>query len=151
MEDGYRERLWPAWWLWPLVVALGAGFGLVVAPYGAVPAVVVTVVMTGVLAVLLLSWTATVGLDGDLFVAGRARIPVRLLGTPEVLDAAGMQHARGPGLDARAYLCLRGWIGPGLRVPVVDPEDPVPYWLVSSRRPGELADALHCAGASGSR
>jgi hypothetical protein len=53
-----------------------------------------------------------------------------------------MRAARGPELDARAYLCLRGWIAGGVRVPVLDPQDPAPYWLVSSRRPGELAEAV---------
>ena len=71
-----------------------------------------------------------------MFRAGRARIPVQLLGDPEVLDADGMRRARGPELDARAYLCLRGWIAAGVRVPVLDPRDPAPYWLVSSRRRG---------------
>lgn len=148
MASGYRERLWPAWWLWLFVGLVGLGFGLVVAPFGGEVMAAVAVVMTIILGALLLSWTTTVGLDGDSFVAGRARIPVRLLGAPEVLDAAGMQHAHGPGLDARAYLCLRGGIGTGLRVPVMDPEDPVPYWLVSSRRPGRLAAALERARAS---
>jgi hypothetical protein len=136
------ERLWPAWWLWLVVALLAAGFGLVVAPFGAVAMVVVGVLAAVVLTGLLLASTATVGVEGEAFVAGRARIPVEFLGPPEVLDAAGMQHARGVGLDARAYLCLRGWIGPGLRVPVIDPADPVPYWLVSARRPQRLADAL---------
>jgi hypothetical protein len=145
--QGYVERLWPAWWLWLVVLLLGVGFGLVVAPFGAAVMLVVVVLMTVVLGVLLLASTPTVGIEEGSFVAGRAHIPVRFLGPPEVLDAADMQHAHGPGLDARAYLCLRGWIGPGLRIPVTDPEDPVPYWLVSSRRPQQLADALTRARA----
>jgi hypothetical protein len=32
-------------------------------------------------------------------------------------------------------------------VTVTDPADPAPYWLVSTRRPAELADALASAGA----
>jgi Protein of unknown function (DUF3093) len=145
--QGYVERLWPAWWLWLVVLMLGGGFGLVVAPFGAPVMLVVAIVMTVVLGGLLLAATATVGIEQGCFVAGRARIPLQFLGPPEVLDAEGMQHARGPGLDARAYLCLRGWIGPGLRIPITDPEDPAPYWLVSSRRPQQMADALARARA----
>src|SRR4051794_25064510 len=103
---------------------------------------IVGVVLLGVLAGLLLAWTPTVGVDGDAFVAGNARIPLHYLGSPDALDSAGMRRARGPELDARAYLCLRGWVGPGLRVPVTDPSDPVPYWLVSSRHPQKLAEAI---------
>ena len=53
-----------------------------------------------------------------------------------------MRHAAGPGLDARAHLCLRGWVRPGLRLDLVDPQDPTPYWLVSSRRPERLLEAV---------
>jgi hypothetical protein len=94
---------------------------------------------------MLLATTTTVAVEDGTFTAGRARIPVHLLGDPEVLDPDAMRHARGPGLDARAYLCLRGWIAAGVRVPVLDPRDPAPYWLVSSRRPAELAEAVRRA------
>jgi hypothetical protein len=140
------ERLWPSLSVWVFVLVVAAGFGLVVAPFGPAVMAVVAVVALGALAGLLVAWTPTVGVDGDHFVAGSARIPRLFLGPPEVLDAAGMRRARGPELDARAYLCLRGWIGPGLRVPVTDPADPAPYWLVSSRNPRRLSEALVDAG-----
>jgi Protein of unknown function (DUF3093) len=139
------ERLWPSWSVWLFVVVVAIGFGLVVAPFGTAVLAAVTIGMLGVLGALLLAWTPTVGVDGEDFVAGSARIPVHLLGAPEVLDAAGMRQARGPGFDARAFLCLRGWIGPGLRVPVTDPADPAPFWLVSARHPQRVADAIRRA------
>jgi hypothetical protein len=139
------ERLWPSWSVWVFVVVVTIGFGLIVAPFGAAVMAIVLVVMFGVLGALLLAWTPTVGVEEEDFVAGSARIPVHFLGEPEVLDATGMRQARGPGLDARTFLCLRGWIGPGLRVPVTDPADPVPSWLVSARHPQRLADAIRRA------
>ncbi len=45
-------------------------------------------------------------------------------------------------LDARAWLLLRGWIPGVVRVRLDDPDDPTPYWLVSSRHPRRLAAAL---------
>jgi hypothetical protein len=142
---GYVERLWPAWWLYLVVTGLGIGFGLVVAPFGATVSVVVAVVMTLVLAALLLATATAVGVRGDRFVAGRANIPVTFLGGAEALDATGMRQAHGPELDARAYLCLRGWIGAGVRVAVTDPADPAPYWLVSTRHPDRVVAALERA------
>jgi hypothetical protein len=141
----WQERLWPSVWLAPVVVLLGAGFGLVTAPFGGAVAVPVAVLATLSLAGMLLATTSTVAVDDGVFRAGRARIPVDLLGEPEALDADAMRQARGPELDARAYLCLRGWIAAGVRVPILDPRDPAPYWLVSSRRPEELAEALRRA------
>jgi hypothetical protein len=141
----WRERLWPSVWLAPVVLLLGIGFGLVTTPLGGVVAVPVAVLATLALGGMLLATTTTVAVADGMFRAGQALIPVELLGRPEVLDAEAMRHARGPGLDARAYLCLRGWVSAGVRVPVLDPRDPTPYWLVSSRRPEELAEALNRA------
>ena len=50
---------------------------------------------------------------------------------------------RGTGLDARAFLVIRGWVQPVVRVPITDPDDPAPYWLLSSRRPKELAAVIN--------
>ena len=50
---------------------------------------------------------------------------------------------RGTGLDARAYLVIRGWVHSVVRVPITDPADPAPYWLLSTRRPTELAAAIN--------
>ena len=45
-------------------------------------------------------------------------------------------------LDARAHLVLRPWVSTAVELTLDDPADPVPYWLVSTRRPGALATAL---------
>jgi len=93
----------------------------------------------------LVAWTPQVLVDGDTLVAGRARVPVQVTGTVTPLDAAALKQAHGPGLDLRAYLCMRGWISTGLRVDITDPQDPTPYWLISSRHPQRLQAALDAA------
>ena len=79
--------------------------------------------------------------DGTL-VAGRASMSVDLLGDPEVLDPEATRRAVGQEADARAYLLLRPYLGHSVRVRVLDPADPTPYWLVSTRHPRRLAAAL---------
>ena len=122
--------------------------GLATAPLGEMIAVVSAAVVGVLLVVLLVRGTPLVAVSGGMFVAHRARVPVRLLGRVEVLDAERMRQARGPNLDARAYLCLRGWIATGVLVELRDAGDPTPYWLVSSRRPEELAAAIRAAAAT---
>ncbi|MDQ1530339.1 MAG: hypothetical protein QOE37_444, partial [Microbacteriaceae bacterium] len=68
-----------------------------------------------------------------------------LTGAPEAFRAAEATAARGVGLDARAWTVLRGWVDPVVRVPILDPDDPSPYWLLSTRRPEELIAALEAA------
>jgi len=77
-----------------------------------------------------------------VFRAGRAQIEVSWLSEPRRLDAEETWRAAGPGADARAWLVLRPYCRESVMVSVLDPADPVPYWLVSSRRPEELAATL---------
>ena len=51
--------------------------------------------------------------------------------------------AMGPDADARAFLVIRPYLTRAVRVPVTDPADPTPYWLVGSRHPDALAAALN--------
>ena len=44
--------------------------------------------------------------------------------------------------DARAYLATRPYLKAAVKVPVSDPDDPAPYWLVGTRHPDRLAAAL---------
>jgi hypothetical protein len=55
-------------------------------------------------------------------------------------------HERGVGLHADAWLLIRGWIPDVVRVELDDPQDPTPYWIISSRRADALAAAI--AGAA---
>ena len=105
----------------------------------ALVAVVVLVVGTVVLAGL----APRVEVRDGVLRAGGAHIPVDLLGAAVALDADETRAELGPRLDARAHVCLRGWIHSAVRVEVRDPQDPTPYWVVSTRRPDALAAALH--------
>lgn len=116
----------------------------------AIPAVLAYLVaggLAGMNALVLLSYgSAKVSVVEGVFEAGRARIPVHLLAAPEALDAAGARRAAGVDADARAYLLIRPYVPTAVKVHVVDPDDPTPYWLVSTRHPGALAAELAAAG-----
>lgn len=139
----YRERLWPTPWIYIVSLLLVPASILVLAPVS-LPAGIVTGIVLYLAVVGALSFTAPVIeiADGRLR-AGRAEIGVHELGeaVPAGPDAARLEL--GTGLDARAFLVIRGWIRSVVRIPVADPADPTPYWLVSSRRPNELAAAIN--------
>lgn len=75
------------------------------------------------------------------FHAGRAMVERQYVGAVEVYEGAAAREQRGPALDARAWLLLRGSL-PVVKIWIADDSDPVPYWLVSTRRPHELARTL---------
>lgn len=146
-EARYVERLWPSVGVWLLIPMISLVAVVALLPVGRVVGVVGGVLIAAALAAVAVLSTPVVGvLDGEL-VAGRARVPVTLLGATTVARGEQARQQRGPGLDARAYLLIRGWIDPVLRVELADPQDPTPYWLVSTRRPEQLAQALTAAGA----
>ena len=143
------ERPWPSAAVWLGLLVMAGFSGVVALPFGLVPGIVTAAVVLALLGGVLVVGTPAVGVRGTEFVAGRAHVPLALVGEVTVLDAAGMRQAHGPGLDARAHLCLRGWVRPGLRLDLVDPQDPTPYWLVSCRRPRLLADAVEARRPAG--
>lgn len=79
--------------------------------------------------------------------AGAARIDVAHLGDSESFRGDAALAQMRTKLDARAWIVLRGWVKPVVRVDVTDPHDLVPYWLMSSRRPEELRAAIVAARA----
>jgi hypothetical protein len=88
--------------------------------------------------------------DGVLF-AGPARIETALLGPAEPLDKEATRRIHGVDADARAFLVTRPYLHRAVRIPIEDPADPTPYWLVSSRHPRRLAEALGAEREGGRR
>jgi hypothetical protein len=146
-----RLRAPVRWWLLGLLFVGSLWLAFVVALPAAVALLVAGVLTAVVVGGLLGYGAARVRIDRGMFTAGRARIPVTLLADPRPLDAEAMRRTAGTEANAAAYLLLRPYLRGGVRVRVVDPADPTPYWLVSTRRPEELARALSRAGSAGSR
>jgi hypothetical protein len=79
--------------------------------------------------------------DTELQVGG-ARLPLSSIGRVEIVPKDRKQMALGPELDPAAFLMLRAWVAPVVRVEVTDPDDPTPYWVFSVRNPEALVAAL---------
>ena len=61
------------------------------------------------------------------------------------LDERTLRRVVGREGDPAAFVSIRPWIGPGVQVWVDDPDDPTPYWVVSTRHPVELVRVLRAA------
>jgi hypothetical protein len=73
---------------------------------------------------------------------GRASIPRDLIGEPVAISKSEVFSERGPKLDPAAYKVFQGSIKTAIKIPISDPQDPTPYWLVSTRNPTKLAIVL---------
>jgi len=143
----YQERLVAPWWLWllGLVVAtvlaaevyLGAPGQPVWLPY----LILLPLALAG------LAWLSRIQVrvaDGELFVDD-AHLPARYIARAGVLDAQARREALGVQADPLAFVIQRPWIREAVLVVLDDPADPTPYWVISSRHPRALAQALLAA------
>ena len=73
---------------------------------------------------------------------GRAKIPRNLLGKIEEIAKNQIFSERGPNLNPAAYKVFQGTVKTALKIYVNDPNDPTPYWIISTRKPTQLANAL---------
>ena len=138
----YRERLSPAWWLVGALGLLLPGSLLIFLPLNPAVGIAVGLVLWwGSVALLWLS-APVITVSAEQLSAGSASIERSFIARVDVYDKDDARVQRGTGLDARAWLVLRGWIDPVVKVTLNDPQDPTPYWLISSRRPAQLAHAL---------
>jgi hypothetical protein len=142
----YRERLHAPWWVWVisllLTTTLGVAYGHVL---GTRAGVLTFACAQALVSVWLLATAPLVVVDDRVFRAGRARLPLAVVGRIAPLDVEQSRDAQGRLADPAAYLCLRGWIARSVLVEVDDLDDPHPYWLVSSRHGHALAGALAAA------
>lgn len=149
----YRERLLVpvSWWLLavPVVAVLGAevfaGFG------GIVPPLIYTVFIV-VVAGFLLAWGATrIEVTGGELRAGGAALPLGQTTDVVALDEKQAAYLRGPRADPAARLLLRPYLKRAVYIGLADPGSGVPYWLVATRHPDELATAIERGRQTASR
>ena len=124
-----------------ILLLLPAGL-LVFLPIGVEVGIIGSIALLALGLGFLWATTPTVEVTDAALRAGRATLPMQFVGTAAAITGEDATVARGRELDARAWLLLRGWVKDVVRVENTDPNGPAPYWLISTRRPAELVDAL---------
>lgn len=140
----YRERLAvpAAWWLLgiPVIGLLGgelwAGFG------GWAGAVIFAVFAAGLVAALVAWGSVRIEVSDGGLSAGRSVLPLGYVTEVVTLDERQAAAMRGPQADPAAHLMIRSFLKQAVYIAVQDPAGQVPYWLVGTRRPAELAAAI---------
>ncbi len=138
----YRERLWPAPWLFISTALVIPASLLVFLPIDTTTGVVVAIVLYATCVVALLMAAPVVAVTTTEVRAGRARLPLTVVGSVEAYRGDEARLERGQRLDARAWLLIRGWVSPVVKIEVLDETDPTPYWLVSTRAPDAVIEAI---------
>lgn len=141
----FHERVLPGPGAWLICGAVGGALGLILVPLNLVAAVVVTVVAIAVLVVTVVMYSPVIEVAGGRYRLGRALIEVELLGDPVPMKGEDWAKMIGQDFEPLAHHCVRGWTRTGLRVEIVDEDDPTTAWVASTRRPDDLALALRTA------
>jgi hypothetical protein len=141
----YRETLWPSPWVIIALALVVPATMLVLAPVSLPAGVIGAVVLYGGCLALAFGSAPRIEVSGATLSVGKASIPLAQVGEVVVYTGADATAQLRTKLDARAWLMIRGWVHSLVKVEVTDPADPTPYWLLSSRRPQLLADAIAAA------
>jgi hypothetical protein len=144
----FRERLSVPvlWWVLSVGFSLSLllAIGLYTGPAWGIGAAAAA--MVGAIG-LFLRAAILIVVDSRAIRVGRAQIDHPYIAGCRALDAEATRRRGGVEADARAHLVLRPYVASAVEITLDDPADPVPYWLISSRRPNELAAALTRASA----
>ena len=138
----YSEKLWPNFWVWLVSAGLSGAGIFVLAPISLAAGFTAAVVLFTILTVLLVLSTPAITVTSSTLRVGRATIEHRFIGTASAFRGPEATAERGTRLNGLAFLCIRGWIDPVVRIEITDPSDRTPYWLTSTRHPDKLIAAL---------
>ncbi len=118
-----------------LVIAIWAAFNNTVA---------LITFITATIAIIYIAFAmrSTITLDGNELRIDRAHIETKYLGKVTILDSEAMRLLRTRDADPAAYLAIKFWTPTGIKIEVIDPRDPTPYWLITSKRGENIAALL---------
>jgi hypothetical protein len=140
----YSERLSVPlrWWVQTTMLLATVWLAFVVAMPVWVASTAAGAILALVCALFVWVGSARIAVADGVLRAGRAHISLALVGPAVPLDAEETRRVHGVDADARAYLLTRPYLKRSVQVMVLDPADPTPYWLVSTRHPDRLVSAL---------
>lgn len=137
----FEERLLPSRSVLFALVLSGPMVLLAALPFGTPLASTLAILVPVALVAGAVLLSPAITIDEDLK-CGRFKIPLSAVSGAEGFSGEEARLQRGPQLDARARLAIRGDIDSVVKVVLADPLDPTPYVLVSTRRPEKLVAAL---------
>ncbi|SDB84044.1 Protein of unknown function [Raineyella antarctica] len=139
----YRERLTLSWW-WIVVIA-GLILSVAIVYFVYQPPQVagaVTLALVALAAAVTMAGATRIAVEPSGLRCGHNVLEPSYVGDARALSAEETRHRLGRGADTRGFLVTRFYVPRAVEVTVADPADPHPYWLVSSRHPEELAEAI---------
>lgn len=145
----YHERLSPplSWWLLTTAAVVAAWLTVETVTPPRVTWIITAVVGAALYGLMFILARTTVRIEDATLFAGPAHIAVDYIGEVTALDQDQTQLLMGRDANPQAFLVTKPYIKQAVKVTITDPRDPTPYWLISSRQPQLIAQALLAATA----
>jgi hypothetical protein len=138
----YRERVRPNLGTFIAVATLLPAVTLVSEPFDYRIGIVVGLILVISIWAALFFLAPVIQVGSSHLTVARAKIPRDLLGKIEEIGKDQIFSERGPKLEPAAYKVFQGTVKTAIKITVNDPNDPTPYWIISTRKPAQLAEVL---------
>ena len=138
----YRERVRPNLGTFIAVATLLPAVTLVSEPFDYRIGIAIGLLLVLSIWAALYLLAPVIQLSSSHLTVGQATIPRNFLGDIQEISKDQIFSERGPNLDPAAYKVFQGTVKTALKVTVNDPDDPTPYWIISTRKPAQLANLL---------
>ena len=138
----YKERVTPNFGTFAAVFALLPSIAIISEPFDIKIGLAIGVGVVITIWTLLIVRAPKIELSQLELKVGRVAILRNLIGEAEAISKNQIFLERGPNLDPGAYKVFQGSVKTAVKISIADPEDPTPYWLISTRKPQKLAELL---------
>lgn len=139
----YREVIRMPLWLLALIYFFFLSFVLSVwAALGNSAALISFLVLSALVVLIAIRTRLMIQVSESELLVGRAHIDLKYIGEVTELDSQAMRKLRTRDADPMAFLGIRFWSSTGVKVEITDNRDETPYWLITSNKANQLAQAL---------
>jgi hypothetical protein len=139
----YREVIRMPLWLLALIYFFFLSFVLSVwAALGNSAALISFLVLSALVVLIAVRTRLMIQVSESELLVGRAHIDLKYIGEVTELDSQAMRKLRTRDADPMAFLGIRFWSSTGVKVEITDNRDETPYWLITSDKANQLAQAL---------
>ena len=113
------------------------------APFGNLFAAVVSILIAIALIYSAKKSVLEIVVINNWLYVGNAKIECKHIKKVTALPKEEFLKLRGQNADPAAFNATRFWVSIGVKVELKDKNDPTPYWLIATRKPKKLAEALN--------
>ncbi len=139
----FREKLLPPFWAWLFLIGVSLMLSVSIsAIFGSTIAFVIFLIISLSLGIITYFFSPELRIDSEFFYAGKAKLPVKIIKTIEVLNALETTQLRGVKSDLKAFHAISPLISTSIKIDFDDPADPHSYWLVSTRKGQRIKNVL---------